>query len=96
MDPVADRFSVEAQVDGEGLTEFAGATTEVLSFLCCSTLLHNLDSVNRFESSDENSSGVILVGSEIQAMVHAVDKIDVDMTESVVHDSGTFGAVVTV
>jgi len=59
-------------------------------------LLHEFNSRQRLDRSDENRADVRTIRREVQAVIHPVDEVDVDITERLVHDRRAFRATMSV
>ena len=83
---------IEAAIHGQRLAEPARPSREIaVGVLRPTQAAHRRLPLHRSEGAHENRGGESLpLGDDVQAMVHAVDEIDVEMTGWAVHRGGAF------
>jgi len=62
------------------LTEFSRTVGQFIEILRFSPLFHDFDALNGLDGPNENSPHPFPFCREIQAEMHAIDEIDIDIT----------------
>ena len=85
--------AVVAAGDGEGEGEFAGTVGEVTGAARGrSAAAHEGEAGEGFQATDENASGrAVGFGNDVQALVHAVDQVDVGVAGRSIEDARARG-----
>jgi hypothetical protein len=85
FDALSNPLAVIGQVNSEGLTQAAGTTCQFFDLVGFPPLAHPMNSPGGLDCPDQNCAGALAIRCEIQAVVHSINKIDVDVTERVLH-----------
>ena len=78
--------AVEGPVNRQGLAELAGPAHQIVIRMAGTVTTHGLHALQGLQRSDEHSGrGALWFSDSVEAVVHAVDKVDVSMTRRAVH-----------
>jgi len=93
-DPVGAQIrAVQGPVNGQGCAQFARPIGQLTVGAAGAVAAHPFQTLQGFQRSDEDSGGeAFLFRDDVEAVVHAVDKVDVGVAGWAVHDLGARGA----
>jgi hypothetical protein len=78
--------AIEGLVNRQGLTEFARSAGQIAIRTARSVATHGIYPLQRFKCPDEyRRRGALWFGDDVEAMVHAIDQVDVSMTRWAIH-----------
>lgn len=80
------RLSVEGQVNSERIAQSARSARQFSDLICTAPLFHHVNSSRWLNGSYEHGSCALTFSCEIQAIVHPVDEINVDVRECLLHN----------
>jgi hypothetical protein len=92
FDAPSDALTVEAQVNSKRIAQSAWSTRQPSDLIGPPSLLHHLDSSRWLNRPNQDRPRALTFSREIQAIVHSVDKINVDVRECLLHNRGLLRA----
>ena len=74
-------LGVETQINPERVAQAAGSARQLSHIIGTSSLLHHFESSSWLGRAYQHRSSAGLIGREVQAVVHAINELHVDMPE---------------
>src|SRR5690349_23313274 len=90
LDSFSDAIAVDAQIDAKSLTQPAGSAGELSYIVGSAPPAHLIKTFDRLGCANQHRSSSAAVSSEVQTVIHTVDKVDIDMAKCLPHHSRLF------